>query len=101
MSPLEREQLVGAVRLGIEWDDPDPGRSAPTASITQTQEAISGAATQLDSDMDRDHDGVPDRVEESEHNTVLPPIPTDEWDADVNPDGDDQAFGRPEWFVWL
>jgi hypothetical protein len=71
LSPLEREQLVGSVRLGIEWDDPEPGRSAPTASITLTQEAISGAATQLDSDMDRDHDGEPDRVEESEHNTVL------------------------------
>ena len=60
-----------AVTLCIEWDDPDPGRAAPTASITLTQEAVSGATTQLDSEMDRDHDNQPDRVERSEHKTVL------------------------------
>ena len=33
--------------------------------------------------------------------SLLPPIPTDEMDADVNPNGDDQAPGRPEWeFAW-
>ena len=32
---------------------------------------------------------------------LLPPIPTDETDADVHPDGDGQAPGRPEWeFAW-
>jgi len=56
--PLEAE--LEAVRLGLEGDDPDPGRSAPTASITPTQEAASTAPNQLDSDMDPDHDGEPD-----------------------------------------
>jgi hypothetical protein len=57
---------------GHDWEVPRPGRAAPTASTTLTQEAASRATNQLDLDVDRDHDGKPDRVDEHrEHKTVL------------------------------
>jgi hypothetical protein len=72
LSPVEAE--LEAVRLGIEWDDPDPGRSAPTASITLTQEAASSATNQLDADMD-DLDADMDDLE----STTIPTVPAFVW----------------------